>query len=118
MRTYNLAHGAATIDRDVVPPHEQFRWTHTFKEQVNDIFANNYTTATPMATWDPQKTLFAMWFGVVDISLLVARGQYLGVNVQHMVTAYNQILEDVSSCLTVITCPVFVDEVRAMSSPC
>lgn len=97
IRTFNIAHGAATIDRSVVAPHQFLNYTHTFKEQVDQIFLNNYTAAgkTPMATWDPEKSLFTVWFGVVDISLLVDRAEYLGENVQKMVKAYEAILDTV-----------------------
>lgn len=98
IRTFNIAHGAATIDRTVVAPHQFLNYTSTFKEQVDEIFFNNYTArgATPMAEWDPQKSLFTVWFGVVDISLLVDRAEYLGENVQKMVKAYEAILDTVS----------------------
>lgn len=95
VRTFNIAHGAATIDRTVVPPHQFLNWTHTFREQVDDIFVKTYTDVNPAATWDPDKTLFAIWFGVVDISLLVDQQKYQGDNVLRMVKAYAQILDDV-----------------------
>lgn len=96
IRTYNIAHGAATIDRRAVPPHEFLNWTHTFREQVDDIFIRNYTlhSSTANAAWEPPSTLFAIWFGVVDISLLVQRKDFDKDNVIHMINAYHDILSD------------------------
>ena len=97
IRTYNLAHGAATVDRTVVPPHEFLNWTHTFREQVDDLFLKDYRLHDPgaKAQWEPEKTLFAVWFGVVDISLLIDRKQYDREEAAKLVDAYERILGDV-----------------------
>lgn len=97
LKTYNMAHGAATIDRNAVPPHENLNWTHTFREQVDEIFRVNYTLHKPdaFAQWEPEKTLFAIWFGVVDISLLIVRKEYEKDITAKMIDAYSEILDSI-----------------------
>lgn len=96
LRTYNIAQGAATIDRTIVPPHEFLNWTHTFSEQVSDLFKVNYALHDPAAKaqWEPERTLFAIWFGVVDISLLVDRKNFDRENIAKMIDAYQALLDD------------------------
>jgi len=75
-RTYNLAHGAAPIDRACVRPHENLAFTSTFTEQVQDLWRVVYGPHPPSAKWNADDTLFAIWFGVVDLSLAFDRDEY------------------------------------------
>jgi len=75
IRTYNIAKGAATIDRAIVPPHPGFAFTQTLAEQAL-TFKNLYSAAPPVSPWEAANTLFAVWFGVVDIALLLERDEY------------------------------------------
>lgn len=75
-RTYNLAHGAAPIDRVCVRPHDNLAFTSTFTEQVEDLWRIVYGRHPPSAKWNSDDTLFAIWFGVVDLSLAFDRDEY------------------------------------------
>jgi hypothetical protein len=76
LKTYNIAHGAATVDRDAVAPHEAFSFTATFKEQALDLWRLVYKPRPLSARWRAEDTLFTVWFGVVDISMAFDRQQY------------------------------------------
>ena len=93
-RTYNLAHGAAPIDRGAVRPHDAFSFTSTFTEQVEDLWRLVYAPHPTFAKWNSDDTLFAIWFGVVDLSLAFDRDEYTAelLNVKTL-AAYAQNLE-------------------------
>lgn len=93
LRTYNIARGAATVDRAVVPPHPGFAFTWTFKEQAADAFGLAYSRPTLDIHWATQNTLFASWFGVVDTALLLEREEWTeSINSKNL-ASYSQSLE-------------------------
>lgn len=70
--TYNLAHGGATVSRSVLEP--LFGLTHTFHEQIDDIWMRRYAfSSNPADSFPPKHRIFILFFGVVDISLLARR---------------------------------------------
>jgi len=76
IKTYNIAHGAATIDRAVVAPHDAFSYTSTFKEQAEDLWRLVYKPRPASARWHPEDSLFTVWFGLNDIMLAFDRDVY------------------------------------------
>jgi len=76
IKTYNIAHGAATIDRAVVAPHDAFSYTSTFKEQAEDLWRLVYKPRPASARWRKEDSLFTVWFGLNDIMLAFDRDVY------------------------------------------
>ena len=64
VRTYDLATGGATIDRDLVNP--VFPTANTFGDQVAKKFGPHYGLNAPQADWLPASSLFAVFFGMTD----------------------------------------------------
>lgn len=69
VRAFDIAHGAATIDRSIIPP--LFTHTSTLREQVADLFPSVYLRKKHLVQWQPHNTVFAIWSGIVDIALSV-----------------------------------------------
>lgn len=98
VRTLNLAHGAATIDRYVIPP--LFPLTTTFAEQAA-AFATLYGyESTTMSTslsnmksipWSAATSIAAIWVGVVDLALLVRQKASLDL-VPRLIATYSKAL--------------------------
>lgn len=72
VRAYNLAHGAGTVDETVIPP--AWNYTYSLKQQVDAKFTTVYASRPAYADWQPDTTLFAFFFGVVDIIMAVRQG--------------------------------------------
>lgn len=71
-----MAKGGAIIDRTIVPPHPVLAFTQGFAEQVPDVFGRVYGSRPATAPWEAKNTLFAVWFGTVDMALLLDREEY------------------------------------------
>ncbi|CAF9936008.1 MAG: hypothetical protein HETSPECPRED_009981 [Heterodermia speciosa] len=81
LRLYNLACGGATIDDRIVattdppwrddrgvPPYCEEVGALSLRKQVEDIFLPYYgPTGARKANWDPNHTVFTLWFGVNDV---------------------------------------------------
>lgn len=94
VQSFDIAHGASTIDRDIVTP--LFKHTSTLLEQVEDLFGNNYVGPLRAADWEPENTLFSLWSGIVDISLFV-RSQNSTDLVPPVMKSYRRALDKVRS---------------------
>ncbi|KAL9087572.1 MAG: hypothetical protein Q9159_003588 [Coniocarpon cinnabarinum] len=65
IRTYDLAVGGGTINRNLVNP--VFPTAKTFYDQIQHSFIPFYGQQASDAGWSPSKTLFAISFGVMDM---------------------------------------------------
>lgn len=65
IETINLAYGGATVDSSLAKPY--LPTVLSLQQQVQDEFLPLYTGSSPKVTWNPDTTLFALWFGINDI---------------------------------------------------
>lgn len=92
VRTHVLARGGAVVDHDVV----RGLWSReslSFREQLDHIFRPVYasTSVPEQLKWDPQTTLFAVQFGVNDLSVCLQTSTRLPV--QQIISSYGNIVE-------------------------
>ena len=64
VKAYNLAWGGTTINWDLVGG---FPISPDFRHQISDTFIPHYVE-DPLASWMPATSLFAVFFGINDIS--------------------------------------------------
>ena len=65
VKTYDLAVGGGTIDRSLVNP--VFPTAKTFGDQIENLFLPYYGPHGHHNHWLPSKTLFAVFFGIMDM---------------------------------------------------
>ena len=100
IRTFNIAKGGATIDRETVPPHPALSYTATFKEQVDNIFTFGYVPKRGKKDgWKSANTLFTVWFGVVDLEMLMQRHEVPPNINEALMKAYGDNMEKVCSSI-------------------
>ncbi|KAL9086877.1 MAG: hypothetical protein Q9159_003965 [Coniocarpon cinnabarinum] len=94
VKTFNLARGAATVDRDILMP--VFPSTWCFDEQVKDQFGARYTQHHETSQI-PENRLFIILFGLVDVTLLTREGPVDAAVIERIAQTYqanlNQLYE-------------------------
>lgn len=65
VKTYDLAKGGSTVDREHVNP--VFPTANTFGDQVEKSFNPRYGPGAPHSGWSASNTLFAIFFGAMDM---------------------------------------------------
>ena len=65
IKAYDLAVGGGTIDRSIVNP--VFPTAKTFGDQIKSQFIPVYGSQGNHNNWLPNKTLFAIFFGIMDL---------------------------------------------------
>ena len=65
IETYNLAFGGAVVSSDLVQPYLP---TVDFRQQINDEFIQYYVDKNT-ASWRPDNSLFAAFFGINDVNI-------------------------------------------------
>ncbi|KAI9672867.1 MAG: hypothetical protein M1831_000303 [Alyxoria varia] len=65
VKTFDFASGGATIDRDIVKP--VFPTASTFGDQITQKFMAHYGLKDAKTAWSPTTSLFACFFGVMDV---------------------------------------------------
>lgn len=65
IKSYKFAKGSSTVDRDQVKP---YMLGSSFIEEAK-VFIDNYVTPPRKTDWNPETSLFSMWFGVNDLVL-------------------------------------------------
>ena len=65
VKTFDFASGGATIDRDHVKP--VFPTASTFGDQITQKFKTYYGLKDSKAAWSSKTSLFACFFGVMDV---------------------------------------------------
>ncbi|KAI9722203.1 MAG: hypothetical protein M1828_004886 [Chrysothrix sp. TS-e1954] len=93
VKTYNFAKGGAVVDDKIVKPMFEGHG-FTFGEQVHDIFRPEYAARDMPRDryWDPATTVFALCFGINELSIAFQTHQNLLI--PEVVASYFQIVDE------------------------